>query len=413
MDALVTLQIAGEDVPVGRLFTRVRRGVESVGFAYDPEYLKSDHAVPLGPDLPLGPGNIPAPQNAVHRVFQDCMPDRWGRNLMKRAERQDAKAEHRTARTLFESDMLLAVNDETRQGAIRFWDGGSPLSPSETGVPMEVTIPQLLDEADLAVKDMNADVRDLLAAGSSLGGARPKASVRDERGNLCIAKFPKADEDPIDDVCAWERVALQLAERSGIDVPRTRLLRVRGRSVLLLERFDRSADRRTHYISGMTAVQGDDGGHYSYLELVEFLEQSGARPDADIRQLWSRALFSCAVGNTDNHMRNHGFLWDESGRGWNLSPAFDINPTPGDNPKLLNSSVDFDDRSASVQLAVDCADYFRVASDEARRIAASMAHALSGWRLVASSNGIGAASIDMMASCFESGVERLRGIAEA
>ncbi len=409
MEAIVTLQINGTDVTVGKLFTSIRRGIESATFTYDTAYMRSSNAVSLCPEMPLSPGTFPAEHNAMHRIFQDCMPDRWGRNLMLRAERQDARSEHRTARTLFEGDLLLSVNDETRQGALRFWNNdGDALAPSETGVPREVTIPQLLTEADLAVQDMNADIRDLLAAGSSLGGARPKASIRNEKGALCIAKFPKADEDLVDDVCAWERTTLQLAAQTGINVPNTRLLRVRGRSVLVLDRFDRRGAQRIPYLSGLTAVQGNDGEHYSYLELVEFLEEHGSSPESDIQQLWRRALFSCAIGNVDNHMRNHGFLYDFSGKGWALSPAFDINPTPGDNPKLLNSSIDFDDRSADVSLAMDCADYFRIADDEAKRIAGKMADVLSNWQRVALSNGISPASIAMMSSCFESGIARLR-----
>ncbi|MBT1170694.1 type II toxin-antitoxin system HipA family toxin [Bifidobacterium sp. SO4] len=409
METNVTLQIQGKDVIVGKLFTTVRRGIESATFMYDADYLRSGDAIPLCPDMPLSPGAFHAEQNTMHRVFQDCMPDRWGRNLMLRAERQEARSEQRTARTLFEGDLLLSVNDETRQGALRFWnEDGTALAPSEHGVPREVTIPQLLTEADLAVQDMNADIRDLLAAGSSLGGARPKASVRTEQGDLCIAKFPKADESLLDDVCAWERTALQLAADAGITVPHTRLLRVRDRSVLIVERFDRKDGNRLPYISGLTAVQGRDGDHYSYLELVEFLEEYGAKPETDIRQLWLRALFSCAIGNTDNHMRNHGFLYTPQDRGWRLSPAFDINPTPGDSPKLLNSPIGFDDRSASIALAMEYADYFRLTAEQTRAMAASMADSLEHWQLVALSNGINAASIDMMRSCFESAVDRLR-----
>lgn len=283
------------------------------------------------------------------------------------------------------------------------------MSPAIVGVPREVSIPSLLSSADRAARDMDADVRDLLAAGSSLGGARPKASVLDEKGVLNIAKFPKAEETLLDDTCAWEAVALDLAGRCGIRVPRIRLLRVAGRSVLLLGRFDRCGKERIPYLSAMSAVQGTDGGSYSYLEIADFLETDGAKPGEDIRELWLRMLFSCAIGNTDDHMRNHGFLHERGG--WRLSPAFDVNPTRGNNPKYLSTALDFDEREASPEAAIACSDLYRVKAHEARRLARSMAHVLCGWRKIATGYGISAASIDAMESCFDTGVERLERIA--
>ncbi|OZG63356.1 phosphatidylinositol kinase [Bifidobacterium lemurum] len=410
MECQVTIQIGGRDVLVGRLFTTVRRGVERASFLYDESYLKEPQAFPLAPDMPLTSGTIYASDAPMFRIFQDCMPDRWGRNLMKRAERNAAKEESRTARTLFEGDMLVGVNDTTRQGALRIWQDGVALADPREGVPREVSIPDLLSSADRAAKDMNADVRDLLAAGSSLGGARPKASVQDEQGRLNIAKFPRADENISDDVGAWEKTVLQLASEVGIRVPGTRLLRVRGRSVLLLKRFDRTDDGgRIPYMSGMTAVQGVDGGHYSFLELVEFLEEWGSNPNRDIRELWKRALFDTAVGNTDNHMRNQGFLKEE--RGWTLSPAFDVNPTIGDNPKILNTAIDYDSREADPEVALSVCEYYRTSLSQAKQIARETADRMSDWRRAAVSNGISASSIEAMSSCFESGIERLRKIA--
>lgn len=254
---------------------------------------------------------------------------------------------------------------------------------------------------------MDADVRDLLAAGSSLGGARPKVSVRDGAGRLLIAKFPREEESSVDDVSAWECTALMLADGAGISVPETRLLRIGGRGVLLLERFDREGATRMPYLSGMTAIQGRDGEHNSYLELVEFLEQEGADPGRDIRQLWRRILFNTAVGNTDDHMRNHGFL--RSRNGWTLAPAFDVNPTFGDQVKLLSSAIDDDGGREADPLAVlDVAEFYRVADAEARKIARELADVLAAWRTVAQSNGVDDSSVTMMASNFDSGIARLR-----
>lgn len=407
MEYLVTIQIDGEDVPCGRLFQNVHHGEETTTFSYDPSYLRRPNAFGLCPDMPLGPGTFHSRGLRQLRALEDCMPDRWGRNLLLRAERNAASRESRTERTLFETDMLVGVSDYTRQGAIRLWDSSSnaALAQGSFGVPREVSLPQLLDAADLAARDLDADVRDLVAAGSSLGGARPKASVRSESGDLLIAKFPKSTEDVVDDVCAWEHVCLRLMSNCGISVPASRLIRIGGRAVLLLRRFDRSGSRRTPYISGLTAVQGDDGSRYSYLELAEYIEDSGENPERDLWEIWKRALFSCVVGNTDNHLRNYGFLHTKSG--WALSPAFDVNPTPGNGEKYLATSLDFDRPEADARLAIEMADYFRVDGAQRREYLSTMAGSVGRWAAFARADGISEASIRHMRSCFEGGIRSL------
>lgn len=402
----ITVQIEGEDVLAGTLFVNARRGLETASFSYAESYLQSNDAFALSPDLPLVAGAQHASGSRLFGAFEDCMPDRWGRNLLLREERRTARLESRTARTLLESDFLVGVSDLTRQGAIRVWEDGEAVAPAGEGVPREASIPSLLKAADLAVNDMEADVRDLLAAGSSLGGARPKASVVDEKGKLCIAKFPKADETPLEDVCAWEHVVQLIAAASGMDAPRTRALRVGGRCVLLLERFDRRNGQRVPYISGMSAVQGADGGSYSYLELVDFLEREGSSPERDSQELWRRILLSCAVGNTDDHMRNQGLLRDE--RGWRLSPVFDVNPTPGDNPKFLSCAIDFDRQDAEPACAMDLCELFRVSRGDARAYAAKLAQELARWERLAMRDGISRQSVERMRSCFESGTKKLQ-----
>lgn len=407
MEYQVTVQINGEDIVAGSLFQNVRHGTETASFSYAPSYVSNSSAFSLAPDMPLGNGSFHSSGLKDFRAFEDCMPDRWGRNLLKRAERINAREQNRAPRMLFEADMLVGVSDETRQGAIRIWDaaGKRVLSDSAEGVPREVRIPDLLTAADIAAEDLEADVRDLIAAGSSLGGARPKASVRDESGTLCIAKFPKANEGAKNDVCAWEQVALLLMGACGIDVPRSRLLRIKNRSVLLLERFDRQGAGRIPYISGLTAVQGYDGERYSYLELVEFVEEQSAQPTRDLHELWKRMVFTCAVGNTDNHMRNQGFL--RSNEGWVLSPCFDVNPTQGSHKKFLATSVDFDDDECDPRLAMAVRDYFRLTESQATEIAAQVRSALLGWKVVARRCGIDDSSIASMASSFEQGIDRL------
>lgn len=408
MDYEVTIQIDGTDVFAGKLFCRARNGVETSSFAYDAAYLLRPDAFALSPDIPLSPSAYHSQGRPMLHVFEDCMPDRWGRNLLLRSERVRSREERRTPRSLFEEDMLVGVGDRARQGAIRIWAAGVALAEDGRGVPREVEIPALLAAADLAARDLDADVRDLVMAGSSLGGARPKASVIDERGTLCIAKFPRADESLVEDVCAWEYVALLLAEKAGIRTSVHRLMRIGGRAVLFMERFDRAAERRIPYLSGLTAVQGSDGGSYSYLELVDFIEEHGSSPDDDLRELWTRLLFSCAIGNVDDHMRNHGFLRDRAG--WRLSPAFDINPTMGDQAKYLSCALDFDRRDADPRLALAVCEYFRLTKAQARAVAKRMARALEGWRGAAHAAGIAKTSQSAFASCFEAGIARLKDI---
>lgn len=421
MNYKVTVQINGTDVLAGTLYQNVRRGVETATFSYAESYLENPSAFALAPDMPLGAGTFHSAGLTEFRALEDCMPDRWGRNLMLRAERNSAKEESRAVRTLFEADMLTGVSDKMRQGALRIWaeDDTSfqhPLASQERGVPREIDIPSLLNAADKATMDLDADIRDLLEAGSSLGGARPKASIQDEQGFLCIAKFPKVDEDQLVDSAAWEKTMLDIMAECGISVPESRLIRVAGRSVLLMRRFDRRGSHdqkdvqalRIPYISGLTAVQGKDGQHYSYLELVDFLETEGARSQEDIQELWLRALFSCVVGNTDNHLRNYGFLhvWN----GWILSPVFDVNPTPGDHPKLLSTGLDFDDRSADPALALSVCEYYRLTEKQAKAKARKMVSVLGKWQAFARSNGISEASLAYMESNFESGLARLRNL---
>lgn len=405
----ITVQIDGCDLTCGTLFQSVRHGTETTSFSYDAAYLEDPRAFSLSPDMPLGPGTFHSKGLRELRAFEDAMPDRWGRNLLMRSERLAANRESRTERTLFETDFLAGVSDATRQGALRVWnDQGEAIAQPENGVPREVDIPALLDASDRAVADLDADVQDLIDAGSSLGGARPKASVRTENGALCIAKFPKSTEDSLVDSGAWEHTLLALMEAADISAPRSRLLRIRGRSVLLLERFDRTPAHRIPYISGLSAVQGADGERYSYLELAEFIEDFGSDPNRDLPELWRRALFSCAVGNSDNHLRNYGFLRDRAG--WALSPAFDVNPTPGGGQKYLATALDFGKPEADARIAFDVADYFRVGPSEAKDYARALAAALTRWSIIARRQGISEASMSAMAPNFQRGLSNLEQV---
>ena len=401
MHYLVTSVVPGMgEVNCGELFCELRGGRETATFRYSDQWMACGYD--LSPDMPLGPGTFFSSNGFGNlRAFADAMPDRWGRNLLKRDESRRAAADRSTPRTLFESDYLVGVADVSRQGSIRLWDeDGNALNAGRNAVPRVIDLPKLLDAADRASEDLDADVKDLVDAGSSLGGARPKASVLDLDGSLCICKLPRINETEERDVCAWEHVTVEIARNSGIDVPRARLVRLGDRSALLTARFDRDEKgRRIPYISGMSAIEGNDGGTYTLDTLVDFIEIYCEDPDHDCQELWKRALLTCLVGNTDNHMRNYGFLRSEGG--WRLSPQFDVNPTPWAQGARLASGLDRGNYSADPDLAMSLRECFRVSAEDARRFCKALFASIARWRIIARADGLSERSIASMAGCFD------------
>jgi serine/threonine-protein kinase HipA len=247
--------------------------------------------------------------------------------------------------------------------------------------------------------DTDEDLRLLLAPGSSLGGARPKASVRDRDRHLAVAKFPhKGDEI---DTVRWEALALSLAGKAGVPVPAWRVEDVAGRSVLLLRRFDRVSAVRVPFVSALSMLGANDNEMRSYLEFVDALRQYGAAPKEDMRALWRRIVFSILISNTDDHLRNHGFLY-AGPDGWRLSPAYDLNPVPVDvKPRVLTTAIDLEDGTASLERAMDVASYFELDARAATRIAGEVGRAVATWRAEAARLRLATAEIDRMASAFE------------
>jgi serine/threonine-protein kinase HipA len=323
---------------------------------------------------------------------------------MRRAERRRSERAGETPRTLREIDYLLPVDDEARQGALRLAavEGGPFRAAAETTrIPPLIELPRLLSAAENVIgeADSEEDLRLLLAPGSSLGGARPKASIRDRDGHLALAKFPHRD-DEIDTV-RWEATALALAQRARLTVPAWRLELVAGRPVLILRRFDRTASGRIPFLSAMSMLGAEDHETRSYLELVDVLRRHGAAPKEDMRALWRRIVFSILISNTDDHLRNHAFLYGGPD-GWGLAPAYDLNPVPVDiKPRVLTTAIDLGDGRASLDLARGVAAYFELADREARTIASEVGQAVAGWRQEAARHGLPAAAIDRMASAFE------------
>lgn len=401
-EILVHADMEGSPVLAGRMWVRVRGGRESASFEYDRSWLRRPDSYSLDPALAIGPGAFHT-RKALFGAIGDSAPDRWGRVLLRRAEVRRARSEKRAPRTLFESDFLLLVDDELRVGALRFRadsDGPFLAEPRPDRVPPLVGLGRLLAACRRVTRrdEVDEDLRLLIGPGSSLGGARPKAAIRDRDGELAIAKFPHADDDR--DIVLWEAVALALAERAGIEVPDWRIERVGGRRVLVVRRFDRARGWRVPFLSAMSMLGAADNERRSYLEIADALRAHGAAPRKDLQELWRRVVFSVLVSNTDDHLRNHGFLYAR-GRGWRLSPAFDLNPTPTDErARVLATNIDEHDGAASLDLALATAAYYGLGSRDAREIAGEVGAAVGGWRAVAAEMGATRREADRMESAF-------------
>ena len=406
MDREVLVYVDLDGVPhlTGRLWSRTRKGRETATFEYDGGWLENPARFSLEPALKPGPGPFHTPADMpLFGAIGDSAPDRWGRALMRRMERRLAEKDKQTPRTLQEIDYLLLVDDEARQGALRFaqTEGGPFLREEGVKRTPLIELPRLLSAAERVAddEDTEEDLRLLLAPGSSLGGARPKASVRDHDGHLAIAKFPRRDDEY--NTVLWEAVALTLAAQAGIAVPEARVELVGGKPVLLVRRFDRAGGRRIPFLSSMSMLDARDNQTRSYLEIVDALRQHGAAPKDDIQGLWRRLMFNILISNTDDHLRNHGFLYDGPG-GWRLSPAYDLNPVPVDiKPRVLTTAINEDDPTASLELAIEVAPYFELDERRARAEAEAVARAVSAWRDEAGRHGLTKEEIGRMASAFE------------
>jgi serine/threonine-protein kinase HipA len=390
---------------VGQLWARHNRGRESATFEYDPAWLENPLRFPLEPALALGTGpQHTAADRSLFGAIGDSAPDRWGRVLIQRAERRQARQEKRTPRTLGEIDYLLGVGDAARQGALRFakQEGGPFLATGDDRqIPPLVRLPRLLQAAMRVSADdeTDDDLQLLLAPGSSLGGARPKASVMDQDGHLAIAKFPQHNDEIR--VPLWEALALKLAAGAGISTPEWRFETIARRPVLIVRRFDRRDGNRIPFLSAMSMLNTTDNQEHSYMEIADALRQYGAHPEEDCAQLWRRIVFNVLISNTDDHLRNHAFLYTAR-RGWRLSPAYDLNPMPTDiKARVLSVAIDEADNTASLDLAFNVAGHFGVKPKAAKSIAMEVGRAVSTWREEAARLGLSKAEIERMSSAFE------------
>lgn len=389
---------------VGTLYHHARRSGEAISFEYHPDWLGDPARFSLEPALTLNRGAFaPADGLSIFGSIGDSAPDTWGRRLMQRAERRRAERESRPVRTLMEADYLLGVSDVSRLGALRFRTSGEEQfqSPAAEGVPGLIELGRLLQATERILRndETDEDLQLIFAPGSSLGGARPKASVIGQDGRLAIVKFPKETDDY--SMEAWEAVAIGLAARAGIRTPEHELIRIAEKPVLLSRRFDRAAGTRIPFLSALSMTGLRDGERGSYPELVDVLTQHGAKAAEDARELYRRMVFNVLISNVDDHLRNHGFLWSGRG-GWTLSPVYDLNPTPTDvRKRILTTNINLDEGTCDLQLVISVAEYFGFAEASARTIVKEVATVTSSWREAATAVGIPSGEIRRMASAFE------------
>ena len=403
-DFEVHIDLDGRTRQIGLARSNRARGTEIIVFGYDDAWLEDPDRFSLEPALALGSGDFAPPAGlATFGSIGDSAPDSWGCRLMQRAERRLAEREGRLVRTLLESDYLLGVADETRLGALRFRRAGDRTfqAPVRTGVPALNALGRLLQITERILRDeeTDEDLQLIVAPGSSLGGARPKASVVDRHGRLSIAKFPKETDDYC--VETWEEIALRLASQAGIATPTHDLIDVAGKKVMLSRRFDRQGAIRIPFLSAMAMMGARDGERGSYPEIVDVLAEHGARGKTDAHALYRRVVFNVLISNVDDHLRNHGFLW--LGRtGWSLSPAYDLNPVPTDlKARVLTTNIDLNEGTCSLDLLEAASGFFALTLAQARAVIKEVATVTVTWRDTAKAVGARAAEIDRMASAFE------------
>jgi len=397
---------------IGTLYVSSSRGKDVYSFEFSDSWLYNFSHIMLDPDLYNSRGRqFVSADKLIWGFISDSLPDRWGRKLLKRKEEILAKEQGRTKKDLTELDFLLGVNDESRMGGLRFKDSYSEkyLSANDSFNIPPLEALRKLEQASLQLEkeEFQNDkwLKVLLAPGSSLGGARPKATVKDESGQLWIAKFPSNHDEY--DTGAWEKTTSDLARLSGLNVPETKqnVFSPKG-TTFMAKRFDRlyggSQVRRVHYASALTLLGKVDGANHndgsSYLDMADFIKNNSIQPKKDLEELWNRIVFSILVSNTDDHLRNHDFILTENG--WKLSPLFDVNPNPIGNELSLN--ITEDNNLKNLSLALDTAKYYDLPFEKAKENAIRIATVVKdNWEKMAKRNGCSPAEIESMRSAFE------------
>jgi serine/threonine-protein kinase HipA len=403
-------EILSEPLLMGILSAVQIRGKEVFSFEYDTNWLKNA-SFQLDPDLQFYAGRqFLQEEKSNFGIFMDSSPDRWGRLLMRRREAALARKEQRKETLLFETDYLLGVYDQHRMGAMRFkTEENTPFQNDNKAMAAPpFTSLRELEQASLKLEDENSiDAPEylqwlnmLMAPGSSLGGARPKASVVDTSQNLWIAKFPSKYDDK--NRGAWEKVTHELALKSGITMAEAFIEKYGSRHhTFVTKRFDRIHEKRIHFASAMTLLGYTDGTDYqdgiSYLSLAEFILRNGSHVESDLAELWRRIIFSIYVSNTNDHLRNHGFILTP--KGWQLSPAYDINPN--ENGSGLKLNINENDNSLEIDLAMEVAPFFRVKLEKAKEIQETVRDVVKNWREIATIYQIPRNEQELMSRAFQ------------
>lgn len=393
---------------IGILSAQKAKAKKAFSFEYSEDWIQSTEQILLDPDIGWYKGQQYPNGKENFGIFFDSMPDTWGRTLMKRRAAQRARDEGKTMPNLYDIDFLLGVYDECRMGALRFKldDKGPFLDNSQdTRTPPLSSIRELQQaarilESDDEIEDVKKWLSILLAPGSSLGGARPKANVIDEHGDFWIAKFPSKG-DTIDKA-AWEYLAYKLALMVGIEMSESKIEKISGKyHTFFTKRFDRVKKEGIHFASAMTMTGNNEETikekSVSYLDIAEFIQYTGAQNKKDLNQLWKRIIFNIAISNTDDHLRNHGFIL--SPKGWILSPAFDINPSIDKSGLALN--IDTDDNSLDFDLAKSVGEFFQLSNSEIETIVVDIKKAVKNWKVIAQEIGIPKTEQEIMASAFK------------
>lgn len=392
---------------IGILSAQQAKGKKAFSFEYNKTWIKSEQKFLLDPDIQLYGGPQYPNQKENFGIFLDSMPDTWGRTLMKRRAAQLAKVNNEKAPTLYDIDFLLGVYDESRMGALRFKtdpNGDFLDNNKNAATPPWSSIQELqnaayLFENDSENEEVNKWLAVLMAPGSSLGGARPKANILDNDKSLWIAKFP-SKTDTIDKA-AWEYLAFQLAINAGIEMAPSRIEKIAGNHhTFFTKRFDRENGERIHFASAMTMTGNNEDtirdNHASYLDIAEFISNHGVNIEANLHQLWRRIVFNIAISNTDDHLRNHGFIL--TNEGWILSPAYDLNPSIEKEGLALN--IDTNNNALDFELAKSVGEYFRLNTTQMDEIIDCVLKAVGNWKQTAKEIGIQRAEQELMIGAF-------------
>jgi len=408
-DIFVYVHWAGMTKPeiIGVLSAHQGKGRKSCSFEYDKLWLKGKNLFLLDPNIDFYTGLQFPVMKENFGVFLDSMPDTWGRTLMMKRAAQVAKSQGEPAPVLHDIDFLLGVADTCRMGALRFkLDPGGPFldNDSFSPIPPWTTVGQLqrianLVEFDKETTELNKWLVMLMAPGSSLGGARPKANISDETGHPWIAKFP-SKHDTIDKA-KWEFLAYKLSLAAGINMSESKIMKVAGNYyTFFTKRFDRFNKERIHFASAMTMIGSNEetlrDQRASYLDLSAFIQDHGGYIKEDLSQLWRRIVFNIAISNTDDHLRNHGFII-ENGT-WRLSPAFDVNPSIDKDELALN--IDDSSGMRDFDMAMSVHEYFRLSSTEAKSILTQVKKVVGTWDKIAKQQGIYPSEMELMQSAF-------------